>query len=117
VSFAAITLCVASQRVFIVVIALYFVIDSVRRLLDTPSYIEVADEQRYEMWGSVNVVALRQSQKFGQAFSLWMQTDKNISRGNKNARYQFSITWRYMIDVTSDGVASPQNVADGMALS
>jgi hypothetical protein len=37
VSFAAITLCVASQRVFIVVIA-YFVIDSVRKLLDTPSY-------------------------------------------------------------------------------
>jgi hypothetical protein len=37
VSFAAITLCVASQRVFIVVVA-YFVIDSVRKLLDTPSY-------------------------------------------------------------------------------
>jgi hypothetical protein len=32
VSFAAITLCVASQRVFIVVV--YFVIDSVRKLLD-----------------------------------------------------------------------------------
>jgi len=29
------TLCVASQRVFIVV---YFVIDAVRILLDTPSY-------------------------------------------------------------------------------
>jgi len=37
VSFAAITLCVAFQRVFIVV-GLYFVIDSVRKLLDTPSY-------------------------------------------------------------------------------
>jgi hypothetical protein len=36
VSFAAITLCVDSQRVFIVV-AVYFVIDSVRKLLDTPS--------------------------------------------------------------------------------
>jgi hypothetical protein len=32
VSFAVITLCVASQRVFVVV---YFVIDSVRKLLDT----------------------------------------------------------------------------------
>jgi hypothetical protein len=32
------TLCVASQRVLIVVSA-YFVIDSVRKLLDTPSYI------------------------------------------------------------------------------
>jgi hypothetical protein len=38
VSFAAITLCVASQRVFIVVGSVYFVIDSVRKLLDTPSY-------------------------------------------------------------------------------
>jgi hypothetical protein len=37
VTFAAITLCVASQRVFIVV-SVYFVIDSVRKLLDTPSY-------------------------------------------------------------------------------
>jgi hypothetical protein len=37
VSFAAITLCIASKRVFIVV-SVYFVIDSVRKLLDTPSY-------------------------------------------------------------------------------
>jgi hypothetical protein len=36
VSFAAITLYVASQRAFIVV-SVYFVIDSVRKLLDTPS--------------------------------------------------------------------------------
>jgi hypothetical protein len=35
VSSAAISFCVASQRVFIVV---DFVIDSVRKLLDTPSY-------------------------------------------------------------------------------
>jgi hypothetical protein len=38
VSFAAVTLCVASERVFIVV-SVYFVIDSVRKLLDTPPYI------------------------------------------------------------------------------
>jgi ABC-type arginine transport system permease subunit len=40
VSFAAITLCVASQRVFIFVVVaavVYFVIDSVRKILDTPS--------------------------------------------------------------------------------
>jgi hypothetical protein len=37
-SFAAITLCVASQQVFIFVVV-YFVIDSVRKLLDTPSYM------------------------------------------------------------------------------
>jgi len=35
VSFVAITLCIASQREFIVVV--YFVIYSVRKLLDTPS--------------------------------------------------------------------------------
>jgi hypothetical protein len=38
VSFVAITLCVASQRVFIVV---HFVIDSVRKLLDKSSYTNV----------------------------------------------------------------------------
>jgi hypothetical protein len=38
VSFATVTVFVASQRVFIVVSA-YFVIDSVRKLLDTPSYV------------------------------------------------------------------------------
>jgi hypothetical protein len=41
VSFAAITLCVASQQVVVVVVVVvvvYFFIDSVRKLLDTPSY-------------------------------------------------------------------------------
>jgi hypothetical protein len=37
VSFASITLDVASEQVFIVV-SVYFVIDSVLKLLDTPSY-------------------------------------------------------------------------------
>jgi len=43
VIFAAITLCVAPQRVFIVVVVVavvvYIVIDSVRKLLDTSSYV------------------------------------------------------------------------------
>jgi len=39
-SFAAITLCVASQRGFIVV-SIYFFIDSVRKLLNTPSYMYI----------------------------------------------------------------------------
>jgi hypothetical protein len=39
VSFAAIILYVASQRGFIVVVV-YFIIDSVRKLLDTSSYHE-----------------------------------------------------------------------------
>jgi len=38
VSFAAITLCIASQRVFIIIVIVYFFMDSVRKLLDTPSY-------------------------------------------------------------------------------
>jgi hypothetical protein len=38
VSFAAITLYATSQRVFIVV-SVYFVTDSVRKLLDTPSFL------------------------------------------------------------------------------
>jgi hypothetical protein len=37
VSFATITLCVASQRIFIIIVV-YFVIDSVWKLLDTSSY-------------------------------------------------------------------------------
>jgi hypothetical protein len=37
VCFAAITLCVASQRVFVVVVC--FVIDPVEKLLDTASYL------------------------------------------------------------------------------
>jgi hypothetical protein len=37
VSFAAIIICVASQQVFVVVVN--FVIDSVRKLLEIPSYI------------------------------------------------------------------------------
>jgi hypothetical protein len=44
VSFAAITLCVASQRVFIVAVV-YFVIDSVRKFLDTHSYVTVQQPQ------------------------------------------------------------------------
>jgi hypothetical protein len=43
VSFAAVTLCVASQLMFVVVVVVvvYFVIDSVRKHLDTPSFMSV----------------------------------------------------------------------------
>jgi hypothetical protein len=48
VSFAAITLCITSQRVLLLLLLLllfiylfiYFVIDSVRKIFDTPSYME-----------------------------------------------------------------------------
>jgi hypothetical protein len=39
VSFTAITLCVVSQHIFIIVV--YIIIDSVRKLLDKPSYLKV----------------------------------------------------------------------------
>jgi hypothetical protein len=45
VSFGAITLCVASQRELIVV-SLYFVIDSVRKLLDSPLYTHLPSAAR-----------------------------------------------------------------------
>jgi hypothetical protein len=44
VSFAAITLCVTSQRGFVVVVVVVvvdLVIESVRKLLDTPSYVQL----------------------------------------------------------------------------
>jgi hypothetical protein len=41
VGFAAITLCVAYQRVFIFVVVVDFFIDSVWKFLYTPSYIEL----------------------------------------------------------------------------
>jgi hypothetical protein len=43
VSFGAITLCVASQRVFFVVV-FHFVIDSVRKLLNTTSLLQTVIE-------------------------------------------------------------------------
>jgi hypothetical protein len=44
--FAATTLCVAFQRVFVVVVVVvYFVINSVRKLLDTPSYVIINSER------------------------------------------------------------------------
>jgi hypothetical protein len=38
VSFVAVTLCVAFQSVFVVDV--YFVIDSVRKIMDTPSCVD-----------------------------------------------------------------------------
>jgi hypothetical protein len=53
VSFAAITLCVASQRVFVVVVVVvvYFVIDSGRKLLDMPSYTLLFTIITKQAWG------------------------------------------------------------------
>jgi hypothetical protein len=45
VSFAAITLCIAFQRVFLVIFV-YFVIESVRKLLDTSSYSSLNKDRK-----------------------------------------------------------------------
>jgi hypothetical protein len=55
VSFAAITLCVASQ--WVIVFIVYFVIDSVRKLLDTPSYMIMSlnrTSDRTRIWQLMN---------------------------------------------------------------
>jgi hypothetical protein len=49
VGFAAIPLCVASQRVFIVV-SVYFVMDSVPKLLDTLSKLRRLSQARVYLW-------------------------------------------------------------------
>jgi hypothetical protein len=58
VSFAAITLYVASQRVFIIVV--YFAIDSVRKLLDVPSPEDVDwilnAKDNVQCWSLANTV-------------------------------------------------------------
>jgi hypothetical protein len=51
VSFAAITLCIASQRMYIV----DFVIESVRKLLDTPSYkVPLRNSENFTVKSSIN---------------------------------------------------------------
>jgi hypothetical protein len=49
VSFAAITFCVASQQVFIV-LSIYLIINSVWKLLNIPSYIFVNYKNTYSVF-------------------------------------------------------------------
>jgi hypothetical protein len=62
VSFAATTLCVASQQVFVVLVV-YFVIYSVRKLLGTPSYVTFGNHctKRLSSW---ICCSLRQREKY-----------------------------------------------------
>jgi hypothetical protein len=62
VTFAATTLSVPSQRVFIVVF--YFVIDSVRKLLDIPSYITRSIKVKENKKGGVRVVQIYLMEKY-----------------------------------------------------
>jgi uncharacterized membrane protein len=63
VSLSALTLCIASQRVFVVVVV-YFVIDSVRKFLDTLSYTHThthththtnLQHETYEIWCAIDM--------------------------------------------------------------
>jgi hypothetical protein len=71
VSFATIILCVASQRVFIVV-RICFVIDSVRKLLDTPSYM-----CRAYKTGGVGV-GLYEAEKCGPLHETFLSTREEL---------------------------------------
>jgi hypothetical protein len=68
-SFANITLCVASQQVSIFV-RVYFVIDSVRKLLDTPSYSVLKQLRVCRKYGHVvNVKGQENKEKLKCIFS------------------------------------------------
>jgi hypothetical protein len=66
VSFTAIIVCVASQQVFIVVI--YFVIDSVRKLVDTPSYNTYIVTESHPFFKSINVYSVPSQSYFLSSF-------------------------------------------------
>jgi hypothetical protein len=92
VSFAAITLCVASQRV-VPKISLYFVIAPVRKVLDTPSY------DGFEIWRlAANILnkQLRTADKVW-SFSLVISRRTNLFSSQKN---QF-VTKCYTVPRTS----------------
>jgi hypothetical protein len=63
VSFAPLTLCVGSQLVFIVV-SVYFVIDSVWKLLDTPSYFLYNESSIITNLHSINLYKIRHLKTF-----------------------------------------------------
>jgi hypothetical protein len=69
VSFAAITLCVAPQRVFIFV---YFFIDSVRKLLDTPRTPPPPTWTIYTSLPDVTVFIIRLGIHSENRVNLWM---------------------------------------------
>jgi hypothetical protein len=70
VSFAAITLCVASQRLFtFVVVVVYFVVDSVRKRFVTPSY--QPSSQRVKYLKVVSPPCVLNAGCFKSIFSWW----------------------------------------------
>jgi hypothetical protein len=77
VSFVVITLCVASQRKFIVVVV-YLVMDSIRKLLDTTSYTSTMQltslsNQRYSYGGIARVMQLLSNHNWGEGAKKYNQ--------------------------------------------
>jgi hypothetical protein len=74
VSFATVTLCVSSERVFIFVVV-YFVIESVRKLLDTSSY-NVLDWDRDKF--KIELKTLSQKPVYYEASSINKRRNRRI---------------------------------------
>jgi hypothetical protein len=91
VSFVAITLCVASQRV-IPKVSIYFVIDSVRELLDTPTYFSPEQEIYTEIQGlgpkedeNFTVKVRRHVEQIGR-FHIWARFSKPVCVTQRRSR-------------------------------
>jgi hypothetical protein len=85
VRFAAITHCVASQRVFIVV---YFVIDSVRKLSDTPSYCDFGSTRVKLCVGLLLVGSLVGTWQSYEGLSVLMGSPSEAPGSLRNLRYE-----------------------------
>jgi hypothetical protein len=80
VSFAAITLCVVSQRV-IPKVSAYFIIDSVPKRLDTPSYAGgIRQGSHYELWRDTLDNMLREGERLSPKSSITNFPATNLQR-------------------------------------
>jgi hypothetical protein len=95
VSFAAKILCVSSQRVFIVVV-IHFVIDSVRKLLDTPSY------KKLGKW--LSTLPLAKWLAFGRIVRHSLFHNKHIARDRQT--FNFSAHFKHTVLIR---FATPMN--------
>jgi len=79
VSFIAITICIASQRVTPNV-RVHFVIDSVRKLLDTPSYAWKTNKIPMPMYGNICAIGHQRPclEKDSDSLMRELETDINI---------------------------------------
>jgi len=98
VSFAAITFCVASQRVLIAV-SIYFVIDSVRKLLDTPSYV-----LEYKVAAQKSAIPLRCEQNASKVLQWELLGKTEPDSPVDKSTWQWTISGRH-ISTAADSLA------------